>query len=236
MTTAFRSAALGMTAATIPRREMYVDAIIDLALDGKLQPGIIKSEKTIAEAIAKSTGIEPPSRTPIREALALLVRDGVFDQEPQRGVTLRPPKADEVDPLMATRRGLEILLARRLAVAQDKALDEPSAARDLAYHALEAQDRKGYEHADILFHCGLARGARMRSAEGTLRGIISRLRLFGIGHDLDYESAQAEIHSFDAVLTAINQSDPEAADKSMTRCLELAYDRVRSYASALTLN
>ena len=61
-----------------------------------------------------------------------------------------------------------------------------------AHVALEAGNRRDYEHADLLFHCGLARGAGMRAAEGTLRGVMSRLRLFGAEHQLNYEVAQAE--------------------------------------------
>jgi DNA-binding GntR family transcriptional regulator len=225
---------LDAVAATTPRREKYVDAIIDLALDGDLIAGTIRSEKNIAEAVAHSGGGQPPpSRTPIREALALLVRDGVFDQEPQRGVMLRPLTADEVDPLMATRRGLEVFVARRLAVASDKHLGEANTARDRACKALEAEDRKAYEYADLLFHCGLARGASMRAAEGTLRGVLSRLRLFGAGHPLNYELAQAEVHAFDGVLQAIERSDPEEADARMISCLNLAHNRVGAYASSL---
>jgi DNA-binding GntR family transcriptional regulator len=221
-------------AATTPRREKYVDAIIDLALDGELVPGTIRSEKTIAEAVAQvGGGQSPPSRTPIREALALLVRDGVFDQEPQRGVMLRPLTADEVDPLMATRRGLEVFVARRLAVAPDKHLGEATTARDRACKALEADDRKAYEYADLLFHCGLARGAGMRAAEGTLRGVLSRLRLFGAGHSLDYALAQAEVHAFSGVLQAIERSDPEEADARMITCIDYAHERVRAYTSSL---
>src|SRR6202049_5361459 len=86
-----------------PRRERVVDDIVDLVLDGLIHPGRPTSERVIAEQLPAG-----PSRTPVREALALLVRDGMFDQVPQVGVRLRPVIPDEIDELITIRRPLEV--------------------------------------------------------------------------------------------------------------------------------
>jgi DNA-binding GntR family transcriptional regulator len=205
-----------------PRRERIVDEVLDLALDGRLKPGTPTSEQQIAAMLP-----DKPSRTPVREALALLVRDGIFDQFPQRGVQLRPPAPEEISELMALRRPLETLIVKRLAlnsVSQD--LSPLEIACEEAAHAIRTHSMKDYTRADLHFHCALAQSARMRAAEVSLRSWISRLRLFAVGQPLDVEAAEHDLRIQGRVIDAIRHHDPIAAERQILESLASAETRL----------
>lgn len=91
-------------------RSEVVEGILDLAATCRLPIGA----KTSELEIAKLLGFE--SRTPIvREALALLIREGIVEQRPQVGHTISrvsPAEAREVLQLLA---GIEAIVVKELA-------------------------------------------------------------------------------------------------------------------------
>ena len=205
-----------------PRRERVVDDIVDLVLDGLIHPGRPTSERVIAEQLPAG-----PSRTPVREALALLVRDGMFDQVPQVGVRLRPVIPDEIDELITIRRPLEVLVVKRLALRHDGVdLSDAAAAAAQAEVAVGHHSMKEFSRGDLLFHCGLARAAKMRAAEVSLRSWISRLRVFGASRALDASNALNEIKIFTSLMHAIESHDPNGAEELMLTSLGLAEERL----------
>jgi DNA-binding GntR family transcriptional regulator len=90
--------------ASVVAAEVIREAIID----GRLPPG----ERLKEEELARELGI---SRTPIREALAVLQAEGLVDAAPNRGASVRAHDADDLDDLYRLRALLEGHAAGRAA-------------------------------------------------------------------------------------------------------------------------
>ncbi len=84
------------------------DAIRHKLLVGELQPGARLSELSLA----KEMGV---SRTPVREALNQLTRDGLLESQPHMGTYVRILDRDELAELFDLREMLEAYAARRAA-------------------------------------------------------------------------------------------------------------------------
>jgi len=218
------------TAATlslpVSRREILADAIIDLFVEGThLSVERLTSENELCGLLPGN-----PSRTPVREALTLLVRDGVLEQIPKEGVRVRPLSLAELEEEFAARRGLENLMVRRLALREIMVdLTKPQEALDLMKEAIRGGDLAALGSADVAFHSGLARVAQMRSAENTLRSTISRLRLAATGCSMDVAQAQREQEASSAVLQAIGRHDASGASDAIRQVLNLAEIRTKQF-------
>jgi DNA-binding GntR family transcriptional regulator len=84
------------------------DVIRAAILDGRLEPGRRLKE----EELARELGI---SRTPVREALLVLLTEGLLDSAPNRGAAVRSYAAEDLDDLYQLRAVLEGFAARRAA-------------------------------------------------------------------------------------------------------------------------
>lgn len=118
-------------ASHVPRllRDSAYERLKQWVLTGELHAGQFLSEAQIAKSLAMS-------RTPVREALAHLQRDGLVDLVPRRGALIRSPSPKDVDDLFDIRIAVE-LQALRKGFAR---VPEP-ALRTLATR-LESQERK----------------------------------------------------------------------------------------------
>lgn len=87
-------------------------AIRSAILDGRLAPGEALRETQLAEGLGTS-------RTPVREALILLEREGLVQGAPNRGSTVRRYDREELDDLYKIRAALEGLAAREAAQQMD---------------------------------------------------------------------------------------------------------------------
>src|SRR5262249_59318784 len=84
------------------------DALRDAIVDGRLQPG----ERLRTVALAESLNL---SRTPVREALVQLEREGLVEIVPRRGAVVRAFANEDLLDLYEVRAVLEAAAARRAA-------------------------------------------------------------------------------------------------------------------------
>jgi DNA-binding GntR family transcriptional regulator len=113
---------------------------------GALPPGERLVEQQIAEKLSLS-------KTPVREAIARLARDGLVTITPQKGAEVQRFDAKDVEDLMELRTVLEGFAAEKAAPR----FDEESIQRleDLVRHMEEAYrrgDLEAYRAADLEFH------------------------------------------------------------------------------------
>jgi len=84
------------------------DELREAILTGTLPPGSRLRAEPLAERLRTS-------RTPVREALILLAREGLVDIEPRRGAVVRPFDAADLLDLYDVRALIEPYAARRAA-------------------------------------------------------------------------------------------------------------------------
>jgi DNA-binding GntR family transcriptional regulator len=89
----------------VPLRERVYEALEELIIYGTLAPG----EHLVEADLADMLGV---SRIPVREALALLSRDGWVELRPRQGAFVHRPTLNEVDEVFAVRALLEAEAAR----------------------------------------------------------------------------------------------------------------------------
>src|SRR5687768_7308946 len=90
-------------------RELAFDAIKEAILEGRIEAG----EPLIEVKIASALGM---SRTPVREALALLAHEGLIAYQPGTGLVIRELSREEFIDMFVANELVEPQLVRRAAV------------------------------------------------------------------------------------------------------------------------
>ena len=191
---------------------------------GALPPGSFLDEAALCESLAIS-------RTPLREALKVLVAEGLLRHEPRRGcfvaeVTERD--LDDLFPVIALLEGRAAHEATRKAVAADVAALEVLHQR-LQQFAAEGRVADYYE-ANYAIHeafITLADNRWLAQVIGDLRKIVKLARLQQLHAPGRLEQSLSE-HL--AVFAALKARDPEGAEAAMRTHLTRQREALRELA------
>jgi DNA-binding GntR family transcriptional regulator len=177
----------------------------DAIAGGTLRPG----EQLVEARIAEDLGV---SKTPVREALIRLQRDGLVKIEPYRGARVLEPSENDIREVLELRSLLECHIARDLATRQpEEVLDALEACVAESKAALGAGDGLALfdsltEFSDLMAD---ARGnERMAKLLGDLRSV---LLLIGTTSMRAPGREARSIAEHEAILAAIRRGDPDAA-------------------------
>lgn len=141
-----------------------------MILSAALPPGVRVNEV----ALARELGI---SRTPLREALFGLEREGLVVSHPRRGFFVSPldvKDAREVYPLLATLEALALRTGAKAIAADKVALDRLNSAFRAAGDPTEAVEADRAWHERLVSHC---RNERLISMVQQLRAAALRFEL-----------------------------------------------------------
>jgi DNA-binding GntR family transcriptional regulator len=152
------------------------------------------------------------SRSPVREAVQHLVRDGLVTETPHRGCVVATVTAEELIPLYEVREVLEGLAAR-LAAHRATRADLARLHGELLSHerAVERGEIAGHVAHDLAFHALLrnaAGNAELRVALDKVQGKVTIAMLSG-NHASWPAKAVAEHR---VLLDALIAADPDAAE------------------------
>lgn len=180
-----------------------------LILDRRLLPG----EKINEVALAQALGI---SRTPIREALNRLAKEGLVNIFPQRGAFVVEFSAQDVEELFLLREKLEglaaYLAAQKITERDMKKLESYGQGFQEPF---SAQEIKRYAREDFKFHqtiVALSQAPRLISLVSTLHDYIRIFRLTTIGLSGRMKNSLEE-HK--RIISALKKKDPLAAENAM---------------------
>lgn len=179
--------------------------------DGIIQPDHYYSEPELAELLGVS-------RTPVREALKRLERDGVLEVAPQRGYRLRSFSEGEVAELVELRKVLERLAVSTLvARVTEKDLDRLGS-------ILERQEGGDVEAeifaSDEEFHLCIAELAGLPRTKEVLASLRSAMAIIGAGARVSKERTRQAISEHRQLLAAISRRDLAAALEILDRHVE----------------
>ncbi len=188
--------------------------IEELIVTLQLAPGAVLSEADLARRL----GI---SRTPVREALQRLAREGLVRIMPRRGLLVTEVNIEKQLRMLEARREIERFLARHAAarrVEQERQLIL-AIARALA-EAGAAGDEVAFTRADRDLNIAISRAARNEfavEAIGLMQGLSRRFWHMFHGECGDVAMA-AELHR--RLALAIAEGDPEAAARASDALLD----------------
>jgi DNA-binding GntR family transcriptional regulator len=173
-----------------------------------LAPGSVLSEQGLASDLKIG-------RTPIREALQRLARDGLVTVLPRRGILVSAINLETQLKLLEVRRELERLMARLAAERADG--DQRLAFAEIAKGMLDAADKsddRAFMRLDQKFNALIAAASRNEFATrsmGLMNGLSRRFWYQNYKQVADLPRA-ATLHAH--VANAVSQGLPDAAAKA----------------------
>jgi DNA-binding GntR family transcriptional regulator len=183
--------------------DQAADKIRELILAGVIQPGAAVREEWLHEQL----GI---SRPPIREAMQVLVQQGLLERLPRRGVRALELTQNDVWEIYSLRRVLDQYALRLGVPVKSEALLEPLRMAITAMRvSAEADDHGGYVEANRQFHLGLVALAGNRRLSSTYQTLMNQMQLL-MSVNLSRESAKDReigVHRHENLLAAIESGD-----------------------------
>lgn len=154
----------------LKRAQKIAETLEQRVFSGEYQDGERLDEHTLAQAFRVS-------RTPIREALQVLVSSGMAQQIPRRGVFVRQPGPVELIEMFETMAELEAACGRFAAARMtDTALRQLVQANDLCQQALNDNDHAGYYAQNETFHRLIYHGSGNSYLEHQAKLLQNRLK------------------------------------------------------------
>lgn len=191
------------------------DAIVTMTL--------LPNDVIVERAIAEALGI---SRTPIREALQQLAREELVRIAPQSGTFVAPVRREQFEESTLIRQVLETASIRRAA----DVITHEEVARLQDIHAAHCRAIARHDAVraiahDNAFHetlCSAARLPRVQHLIELVRAPIDRVRHVAVR---DEAVAEVTLRQHEAILSAIERRDADAAEHALHAHLSDAFAR-----------
>jgi GntR family transcriptional regulator, rspAB operon transcriptional repressor len=181
----------------------------DEILRGRLPAGSLLPEGAIAEAL----GI---SKTPVRQALQTLRREGLLDVGPRRQLIVRGFDDDHRREILEIRKALESISVRR--ACESITLDEVDRLRLLLLQqkrAADAGDEETFIELDERFHLQIAAAANLRLVERFLSQLRGFVRVIRLGTTRSPGHLQAVVEEHAAIIDALEARRPAQAARAL---------------------
>ncbi|MFC4557841.1 GntR family transcriptional regulator [Virgibacillus kekensis] len=202
-------------------KEIVYDELKKAILDRSIDNQEILTETLLAESLNTS-------RTPIREAVAELVREGLLVQIPRKGFHVRVVSEGEQEQIMFLRRTIESeglkKLARIITEEQINRLNEIVSEQE---KAMLKEDRVRYIELDQIFHRKILEFANQNILGNILQDMYNLARL--IGHNaLAKEGRMKEvIQEHKDIIIALSRKNGEEAAKLVRHHLDVTVARIK---------
>lgn len=221
------------------QRDAAYEKVLDLILSGALPVDEPLSERGLAESLSLG-------RTPVREAIRALARDGLLEIRPARGTFVRGIRLEQMHELYEVREALEgraawlaamrgptpELSAYRRLFERAKRAVVPSAARPAASRARVDWDETYDTGAE--FHIDVVRAARNGMLLELYLPIRMQFRLaMRLGRYYDKEWILEGIDDHLGILDAIEARDAVAAQDRMCAHLAASFASKRKILAGL---
>ena len=183
---------------------------------GSMRPGEFLRQNAVAERLGVSS-------TPVREAFAILEREGMVRREPHRGVVVFKPTIQDLLDCYEIREALEVLAARKAAKRLTK--DDLNWLDELSDRMPRTTDRAEYLRMNQAFH------ERIEQAAGSSRlcEMIAAQRAAASTYvsflGLEPASAKDSVEEHHAIVVALESGRADAAGKAMSRHLQARGER-----------
>lgn len=156
------------------------------------------------------------SRSPIREALRMLVENGLVEKEPYRGYSVKQLDMKAIFELYDVRLALELFVVAKL--AKSGMPEELWSRLCDTWKTIQAeipQMKQDFPEKDEEFHETLAQATGNNTLVQTIRGIDERLHFIRIYDITSPERLQRTCEQHIKILTCIKEQDVACAQEAM---------------------
>ena len=212
----------------IPTNFTLKDHVYDMLRDAITEMDIYRSEADLRldeRSLADQLGI---SRTPLREAIARLERDGLVTVVPRKGVYVQRKSLTEILEMIVAWAALESMAAR---LATERASDQEIASlRKIAakYSSSEAGTRiSEYSEDNIRFHqriLEISKCALLKDMADSLFLHMHAVRLRAMGED---DRARRSVVDHAEIIEALEERDADEAAKRVREHTMRLHEHVR---------
>lgn len=205
-------------------RSVVYDKLRELIINGTLAPG----ERVRDVDLAASLGV---SRTPVREALQQLTREGLVEMTANRWTRISPldiAEADRIYPIVWTLDELAMRLAGPILSSEDLAgmADANQALAD----AIDERDPAAALEADAEFHRAIAIAAKNPELFQLLDNLRARLQRLEIAY-FDAGLGHPSVEEHNRILIALEREDVSAATQAVGENWRNSFERFRLIAA-----
>lgn len=214
---AFASLSLEEPASTVERVAQELRRAL---FDGELESGTPLRE----QALAASLGV---ARSTVREALTILVAEGLAARAPNRGVTVVSPEAQSVRDVCAARWVLEGAGVRRWDSATTEAKERVHAT--LAAYIDAVQAEASYQELNerhLAFHVSLVELTGSPRLVAMEEQLVTELKLALAQVDRIRRNAHDQAESHSALVRLLDAGDVRAAERFLEKHLSDAADSI----------
>ncbi len=216
----------GLDSAKIDRtksvvRQVY-QAVRRAILSNALRPGEPLTEQDLAERL-------DVSRTPAREALIWLARDGLVDIFPRHGTFVSSIRVEDIFEAHVIREALELTMVRQAAkraTSQDKYLLQHTF--DDQRDALARSDHGKFDVLCDQFHAAIGGIAGLPRAWNLISDVKTHLDRVRRLCRLDRAEMEALISDYGSILRAIEANDADKAEKAVRSHLSRTFERIKA--------
>ena len=192
-----------------------------MILDGTLAAGSRLSEKKFADSLGVS-------RTPVREAIAQLVSEGLAIKSAGGAPVVNSVSLDDIMEILHVRSLLECEAARKAALS-NKPKDELSALKSKISGFLTGPRPSADDHTavDMQLHFAIARLANSKLLTDLIEGLKTKTRMYDQGSLPD--RMVPGCHEHIAIIDAVMDQDPDLAALLMKTHLANARSSIISH-------
>lgn len=209
-------------------------------IHAKILSGDLPNGHQVSElSLAKEIGI---SRTPVREAVQQLQREGLVEQLPRLGTIVRTPQRRDIVELYELREALEPYaagLAAKRAPSADFPLLEKLCAemdaiaeevKDIGMTSLDPARLERFLTADMAFHLMLLRDSGNQRIARIVADSRALIRLFGARRQEHSLAILRETYQFHSqILEAVRDGRAEEATQAMTEHIQASKRETLEY-------
>jgi DNA-binding GntR family transcriptional regulator len=196
--------------------DRVADELRRALFDGEVETGTALREVALADAMGVS-------RSTIREALGVLVGEGLATREPNRGVHVAEPDPASVHDVSAARRVLEVAGVRRWPVATEEAREEcRQALRDFERTAEADSSTSELTAAHLAIHRSFVCLTGSTRLIALAESLTAEIRLALAKVDRIRRNKHDQVHSHSALIELLERGDIDAAAEELDRHLEHA--------------
>jgi DNA-binding GntR family transcriptional regulator len=190
-------------------RDRIRNELVRMIMSGELPSGAPIEERVIVDRLSIS-------RTPFREAIAALAKEGLVETRPYRGCVVRSFTFQEVFDLYEVRKSLECTAARLAATRVSPAqIEKLTGILDASLAALEAGDMPGYAIADREFHNVIAQWSGNRILVETLERLSLQIQICRVTANQNANLVSQTAQERNAILDAFRRRDGARAAELM---------------------
>lgn len=212
---------LSLTEASLP--EQIAAQLRRDILNGKFAPGATIKERDNASEMGVS-------RTPMREAIRILAKEGLVVLRPARSPLVAQPTFKQISDNIEVLTALE-LLAANLACENgtDAQIAEVVAAQDLFAEQYDKLDRVDVFELDMEFHLAITRASNNDVLIETHRSILARMWRARFLSARDKDSRARVLRQHTQIVEGLMARDATAIRTSLSDHLEHLLVNVRDY-------